>query len=317
MVSTPLQRGVGLVELMTALAIGSLLIAAAVQIFARGRTAQRSVTAVAALQENARFALSAMARDIERAGFYGLTNRAAYIDGRTLAGTPPAVTVGNDCGEGWSADLDRPIDASSNGYGWACTPYAGSAIPDADTLVLRHGGAATDSPEAGRIYVETARLGDGRVFVAPSPAAPGASERMFRALEVRGYYVSASSSLSSGGRAVPSLRVKTLSRGPRIVDEEVVPGIEDLQIELGIDTDAAGTDGFGAVDGFVTPDAIPAAARVIAVRIWLLVRAIESENGFTASEMLRYSDRIWPARDDGYRRAVFTLTVFVQNAPGP
>jgi type IV pilus assembly protein PilW len=96
----------------------------------------------------------------------------------------------------------------------------------------------------------------------------------------------------------------------------VAPGIEDLQIELGIDLDAETAAGFGAVDGYVEPNAVPPGARILAVRVWLLVRAIDPENGFTDTRELRYSDRVWPARDDRHRRAVYSATIFVNNAPG-
>ena len=56
--------------------------------------------------------------------------------------------------------------------------------------------------------------------------------------------MSRDSTISEADNPVPSLRVKTLtggSRGPRVVDQEVLPGVEDLQIRLGVDTDSPGS----------------------------------------------------------------------------
>ena len=315
------DAGVTLIELLVALAIGSLLVVAGIQVFAHGRTAYRAAESIAALQESARYALTALAFDIEHAGFWGLTNDASLIAGRRSLPAGPVIAVGNDCGEDWTIDLDLTISGTNNRYGWVCRPYQNRAAAESDTLVVRRADVAPAvSEESGRIYVRTTRFGNGLVYVAPAPVAPpDAAFVTIHELSVRGYYVSETSSLSTPGNAVPSLRVKTLtggSVGPRIVDEEIYPGIEDMQIELGIDRDAPGTAGFGEIDAYVGTESpeIPG-ARVLAVRIWLLVRGLQRENGFTASPPQTYADRQIPARDDRYRRALVSTTVLARNAP--
>jgi len=51
------SRGLSLVELMVALAIGSLLIAGAVYVYSQSRNTQRVSEAVARLQEKGRYVL--------------------------------------------------------------------------------------------------------------------------------------------------------------------------------------------------------------------------------------------------------------------
>jgi type IV pilus assembly protein PilW len=167
--------------------------------------------------------------------------------------------------------------------------------------------------------VRTGRFGRGELYAAPAaPLALAAPPGEIHALATRGYYVSPTSSLSVPGNPVPSLRVKTLSyaaTGPRIVDEEIYPGVEDMQIELGIDTDRPGTDGFGAIDAYIDPESSSlAGTRILAVRVWLLVRSLQRENGFTANPQRRYADRVLAGGDDHYRRTLVMTTMRARNA---
>ncbi len=64
--------------------------------------------------------------------------------------------------------------------------------------------------------------------------APVDAHTEVRDVEVRTYYVANN---SVGRRGWPALRVKTLteSRGAaQFRDEEVLPGVEDLQVEFGV-----------------------------------------------------------------------------------
>ena len=100
---------------------------------------------------------------------------------------------------------------------------------------------------------------------------------------VNSYYVAPTSTLIPG---VPTLRRKTLTVQawrPSIDDQEVAPGVENIQLQLGIDVDEDNT-----VDRYVNPgDEIydPAAAgyvpgaRVMTARIWLVVRGVTPEFG--------------------------------------
>lgn len=311
--------GLTLVELLVSLAIGSFLVIAGVRTFANARAVYRAAESVAGLQEAARYALAAFAYEIEHAGFYGLTNRADRIVGRTSRPADPAITVGNDCGEGWALDLDVAIGGANNGYDWDCNPYGNRAAALADTLTVRRvEPRAVTVWDAGRLYVRTTRFGNGQVFVGPAPAAFTEAPSATHELSTRGYYVSETSSLSTPGNLVPSLRVKTLTRGaagPRVVDEEIHPGIEDMQIELGIDRDTPGSAGFDAIEAYVAPGSAElVGARILAVRVWLLVRGVQRENGFTASPARTYADRTLAAHDDRYRRTLVSATVFARNA---
>ncbi|AOX07414.1 pilus assembly protein PilW [Pseudomonas putida JB] len=65
------QRGFGLVELMLALTIGLMLLAAASQLFASAHQAWRLQSTALRMQDEARQALLRMAQDIRMAGMFG------------------------------------------------------------------------------------------------------------------------------------------------------------------------------------------------------------------------------------------------------
>lgn len=321
-----------LIELLVAMAIGSLLMVGALTTFTRGQAAFRVSDSVARLQENARLALALLESDIRMAGHFGLANRADRIGNRAspIQPTPFGLAVRGDCGHNWSLDLDAVVAGTNNGFGWdRCAPR-GQAQPGADTLVVRRTGANPIAPgdlRTGALHLLSGRHGDGTLFVGDSPpaTAPAASASQVYPLAVRGYYVSRNSSLDAPGNPTPSLRAKTLarsSRGPRIVDEEIVPGVEDLQVQFGVDTDSAGEAGRGSVNRYLHPDdpiLDPAAAdylpeaRVLAVRIWLRIRAEQPEQGYLDTTEYRYADREDAAPNDRFRRTAVTRTIHLRN----
>lgn len=65
------QRGFGLIELMLALMLGLILVFGVVQIFIAGKQSFVVQQHTAALQENARFVLSRISRDLRQAGMFG------------------------------------------------------------------------------------------------------------------------------------------------------------------------------------------------------------------------------------------------------
>jgi len=71
LITTYRQRGMGLTELMVAAAISLILLVGVAQIFLDTRQVNNTLQALARLQENGRFAMSFLARDLRGAGYYG------------------------------------------------------------------------------------------------------------------------------------------------------------------------------------------------------------------------------------------------------
>jgi type IV pilus assembly protein PilW len=329
--------GVTLIELMVALAIGGFLMIGAVTVFMQARQTFRLTDSIARLQETGRFALEVLEPEIRMAHYWGLTTQTAAIEGR--AGPTDGNGPGPDaCGTNWTIDFNKAVEASNNGYAWACPagPAGGNgAAGTSDTLVVRRVSENKVEPVAPAVtiaddtlYLQTRRGGTSRLFTGTSPPAEflpisAAAPSETRVVLVTGYYVSKSSAL---GANMPSLRRKAFTGDTstnNIPDEEILPGVEDMQIQFGLDTDPVGSVNRGSVDRYVNPgdpvlDPSNAAyipdAEILAVRIWLRVRAENPEVGYKDTRTYQYADQDIPAPNDAYRRVVVSKTIYLRNA---
>ena len=326
------QRGLSLIELMVAMSIGLFLLAGAISVLAKGRDLYRTNDAAARLQETARYAMSTIEADLRMANYWGLNSRADLVENGPALDTanPPAVdptytlpagltayagTI-DSCGAMWAIKLPAYVEGSNNAYGYNCAAF-GTAVAGSDQLTVRRtsttaiaaGGLAAS---AGQIKVQTSRV-QGSLFADGSlPTGFSAALSETRALVANGYYVSQSSDQDA---ATPSLRRKQLAfagGAPAIQDLEIVPGVEDLQVEFGLDLNNDQN-----ADYFVTPGAaIPAGDAIVAVRVWLLVRAEDPEFSFTDNRSYSYSDRSGGAAytpGDNFRRVLVTKTIALRN----
>jgi type IV pilus assembly protein PilW len=326
------QRGLSLVELMVAMAIGTFLLAGAITVFGKTRDLYRTNDAAARLQETARYAMGTVEADLRMANYWGLMSRADLIEngpGLDLA-NPPAVDPGyslpaeltayagtiNQCGAMWAVKLPAYIEATDS-YTLGCAAAGTGAVAGADTLTVRRSStqiisAAALGASAGQIKLQTSRVQGSLFSTATLPAGylPPLSET--RALVVNGYYIGQDSDERAG---TPSLRRKQLDvagGAPTIADLQVVPGVEDLQIELGADFNEDQN-----ADYFVQPGtAIPAGDQIVAVRIWLLVRAEQQEQGYTDGRTYDYASRTGAAvltPGDSFRRLLVSKTIALRN----
>ena len=88
------EAGLSLIELMIALAIGSLLILALVEVFAASRTAYQLSAGLARTQENGRFAIDILQRDLRMAGHAGCVNdQARFLPGNVTASRPALIST--------------------------------------------------------------------------------------------------------------------------------------------------------------------------------------------------------------------------------
>lgn len=100
---------------------------------------------------------------------------------------------------------------------------------------------------------------------------------------------------------------------PTLQDQELIEGVENMQIRYGVDTD---TELDGIINGdYVTADAIAEWNRVVAVRISLLVRASTSIEGNLASTSAPVNGVTvtYPTAGPRFDRRVFTTTVALRN----
>jgi len=327
------QTGLTLVELMVALAIGSFLIIGSVQIYSQSRQAFVINDSIAKVQETAQFAMDTIEADLRMASNWGRNSRGLAVEGRALVGdtNPAGLTVpvdsgGANCSDDWAFDLARAVDGGNNAYTLNCAARGG-VQPSSDFFTVRRASVNPVGEQAGRLQIHTTRIQgemfqDGAVPTAFLPitidATTGQPSSATHNLMVNTYYVSASSDLIPGA---PTLRRKTLTMqgGVAVIDDqEVAPGVENLQIQFGVDVDDDNT-----VDRYVNPgDDVynPAAAgyipgaKVITARVWLVVRGIEFELGLNDNRNYSPGDVALGSYADQHRRLQVSKTILLRNA---
>ena len=326
------QSGLTLVEIMVALAIGSFLIIGAVQIYNQSRQAFVVNESIARVQEIVQFAMDTIEADLRMASNWGRNSRGLAVEGRSLIGdaNPTGLTeplsANGTCGADWAFNLATAIDGSDNNYLLPCAGDGGEQ-GNSDVVTVRRASVLPAAPEAGRLQIQSTRI-QGELFETggvPAAFVPvtnhpitGAPTSATHNLIVNSYYVSPSSTLIPG---VPTLRRKSLTMragAPFIEDQEVAPGVENIQLQLGIDVDEDNT-----VDRYVEPgDDIynPAAAgyipgaRVMTARIWLVVRGVTTEFGLQDNRTYNPGNANLGTMNDSFRRLQVSKTILLRNA---
>lgn len=300
-------RGVSLIELLVAVTIGGLLIFGATQVYVDSRKTYEINETAARLQETARYAMSVIEPDLRMSNYWGLLKGAGLITNQASRTAASAGPPTNNCGNNFARDLLFNIEGSNGSDTFACTPASGyAAVADADTLTIRRASVAPAAAGTDRLKICSTRIMGEIVLDASGCTPPDAGQ--VNDLIVNSYYISQN---STGRPGIPSLRRISLVTGPSFSDEEIIPGIEDLQIQFGVDP----TGVSGIATKYVDPDDLAAGEQVVSVRIWLLVRAETAEVGFTDGREYRYADRVYTP-GDGFRRLLISRTIQVRNALG-
>lgn len=279
------QQGMTLVEVMVAMTIGLVLLGGVVTVLSSSQNTYRVNEALARMQENARYAFQLLSRDIRMAGYRG------------CAGDSVAVTnVLKATGFLW--ELDQPLEGFEAGVNALPSEvtlplggrdvivvrgvegigtnilshlldFAGLSIPsgsglqaDDAVLVSNCQGAAIFqitgiSASGGQDTIEHDG-GDGK------PNSTAALGRTFTGGEMarigtRIYYI------RLNPRGIPALYWRSGGN-----TEELIEGIENMQIQYGEDT-----DGDRAADFYRTADQVLDWDNVVSVRIDLLVQSVE------------------------------------------
>jgi type IV pilus assembly protein PilW len=301
------QRGMSLIELLVAMTIGVVLIFGAAQVYMDSSKTYGINESTARLQENARYALSVLEPDIRMANYWGLLKGADVIDGKApqfvggaaAAPSPLGGAAATTCGSNFGLDLQRYIEGTNDSYTrtGGCAPF-GTAMPNADTVTVRRASTALDNTAAasGPLRICSTRTAGALVTDSTGGLCAGVpTDAQINDLIVHLYYVDKTSSQPG----VPSLRRKflTATATPDFQDEEIVSGVEDMQIQYGVDpTGGSGVTGGAATQyldaGTQLTNLLNGTAQIVSVRIWILTRADAPETGFTDNRIYEYGDRL-------------------------
>ena len=331
------QLGFTLIELMFAVTIGSFLILGAAFAFQEARKTYSVNDTIARLQEQAQFVLDVLEEDVRLSNFWGLHNNRSIITKDAGLTTLIAGTINGDCVNDWSVDTSVGISgtndlnpATDGRWGTNCIDSGGYKI-DTDTLVIRHAdpkiAGVTGNPiVTGKIYLSSSEVPEGTMYVgtAGSTLAGLSAISKIYAMRSHGYYVRDWSFVD--GDNIPMLRRVSLtvnSAAPSVEEQELALGVEDLQIEFGIDTSAFDSNSRGSINRYVTPDNTDlnlANVQILSVRIWVLMRAQNDELNYLNTNTYSYGNKIGTdaytpnsGAGDGFRRLLVSRTFHVRN----
>nr|WP_279513023.1 PilW family protein [Luteimonas yindakuii] len=380
-----------LIELMIALLIGGLLMLGLVQVFSASRTAYQLSEGMSRVQENGRFALDFLQRDIRLGGHFGCVNDQAHwvkdqteglqvhlgtglalthplnfsvsVQGYEAAGTAPgnALAIGSAT-SAWNPALPtqistlapQPIGGSDvlvlrylGGRGTPVTSITGGAgaevlnFPAAGWTGLTEDGVTSptlygiaDCSHAS-VFPGTGSSGQVSVSASVSPstgfigrytAHPSGQTLLYRANSIV-YYVG----LNPVGE--PALyRARATSAGGYGVPEELVEGVESLQLLFGQDATPLLDSATPPVGNITTRDTatdlLSGTAndaqranqwrRVGVVQVGLLMRSPQRAAApeiVDASNHLRVLGTVFqpPATNDGRFRASYETTIALRN----
>jgi type IV pilus assembly protein PilW len=338
------EAGLSLIELMISIVLGLMILTAVITVFVNASAARNEVERTSRQIENGRYAVELLSDDLRVAGFYGELDGKSFPAVGALADPEhdPCSTTAGD----WSKAMNFHVLGYDNGAGVpACVPASLKA--GTDVLVVRRvktcaaGVAGCEAVDANKPYLQVS-LCDTEMATQPFVVALGggafplnirdcATKAAQRQYLVHIYFVSTDNGALPVSQPIPTLKMMDLTGGA-MVETPLVEGIEQFNVEYGIDT-----DGDGSVDAYTTNPTTftgnpPASCgtctpesnwrNVITVQFHILARNLDTSPGFTDDKTygLGRDAALNPITvgpfNDGYRRHIYTGLVRIANAAG-
>ncbi len=315
------ERGLTMMELLVTVVILSLLMAGLSQLVVTNSQNANATGALARIADSGRAAIQLLSADIRRAGYLGgnidLLDAADMISG-TREIPAYAINCVADTGD-WALMLNQPIVGvnapdDSSAIAYDCVADAdedGIEWLRGDVLTVRY--APTPDIEVAdmlpnRPYLR-ATLIDGRLFLGSevNDTANEVNDDSARDynLTAHTYFVGATDR-TCGGIVIPALFRKTIGDDGLPETQELLAGVENLQLRYLVD------------NRYYDADEVPLSAsgewpRVAAVEITVLVRSECPETGFDINRTFALADASYTPADLAFRRQVFTTTTQLRN----
>lgn len=322
--------GVSLVELMVAITIGLIITAAISTVFVTSKQTYNTQDKLARLQENGRFALQFIAKDLRLAGYYGcidqINNMTVYSmlesGGPILDNflTPLEATEG---GANASDSITlRSADPANGVFITKEMPNTSAeldvnslgSIKKGDIIMLSDCSSADvmqvtgvqDSPTRIQHNPGTETPGNKNPAWTNKPYGKDSKIMKFRAVR---YFI------ANNARGTPVLFRAVNGEAP----EELVEGIEQLQLLYGKDTDGDRAPNIYLKAGQAGLQTATDWSQVVTIRIGVLARTITEEgtdvdvNDYDVDDDGDKTDRQAP--NDRHKRRIFLATVRLRNLP--
>lgn len=317
------QKGLTLVEIMIAVTISLVLLAGIMQIFLSSKQSYNIQQALSRVQENARLVTDIMLRDVTAAGYMGCLGAtdeivstlsdqtasydyAVAIEGTEGGDDPDSITIRRVI-EGMSVPVAQPMDSPTSpitldtgnlNYAslnqWdvvTVSDCAGAAVfmitndPATSDGVIQRGTASADTPPESHINNGQSNSTDDLERIFGSQSATTA--KLYRVGSFS-YQVQPSDSGNTSSLFISG--------------DELVEGVEDLQIEYGIANSPTNSSIPTIAEQYVDADAVTAGNNwndVIAVRITFVVNS---------GDLV-----VNPGDGDGRLRKTFSTTIRLRN----
>jgi type IV pilus assembly protein PilW len=319
-VSPANQSGFSVVELMIAMLLSMALASAIISVFVNNSYSFNQDENIGRMQDDARHALREIAFELSMAGHY------ADLHTPTSVSYDGDLTIGADCGPtgqanwmyratdpgtGESLSLTALDNASDSDVITAHSCFSGGELLDGTDVVAikRVSGSAATTLSADRAYLRTNGT-VGVMFSGVSPTAPPVTVAVPRNdWEFRPsiYYIREFA--NAAGDGIPTLCRKSLrGAGPGMTTECIATGIENLQLEYGIDT----TDN-GQPNVYLTSPSVTQMQDVVAARIFIVARTTEVDPRYTNTKTYSVSNAPDLVPNDSFHRRVFSTNVSIQN----
>lgn len=335
------QRGFSLVELMVAMTIGFVVLAGVGYMYLESRQAFSSMDNLSRMQESARYALETISRDIRMAGYRGCASSSggfhSTLNNKTESGYNFELPINgyNAAGAGWApalpsdtgglsdlsilAGTDAIILRSATGGGTTVTAQPGNSSSDLkvttphdlainDIVMVTNCVSATvfqitnlNVSGAGQNVVHNVGVGTPGNSTKDLTENYSTSGGEIIKMQSKSYFI------RNGASGRPALwQFDNYKAAGGDNPAEIAEGVENMQIQYGIDANAD-----GVVESYSAADTVADWNLVAAVRISLLV-AGNDDNVTTSKQKYTYDGNLVTA-DDQRLRQVFTTTVSVRN----
>jgi type IV pilus assembly protein PilW len=299
-----------------------LLGSAIITIFVNNRHGFDRDESVMRMQDDARQALRELTNDLTLAGFLADLILPASVTEDT------SLTVAMDCGPvgvaNWIYHMVTPGTANSqavtgvdNATGatanaaYSCI-NAGELVPGTDVIAVKRvaGARLAGATAVNTVYLRTNGT-LGLLYQEPADAPPAITvPAPFSEWEYRPsiYYVR--NFANTAGDGIPTLCRKVLQFGgaPTVATECLAQGIENLQVEYGLDP-----DGDGRPNVFLANPTFAQMQTAVAARVYVLARSSDADIQYTNQKTYRLSNAPAYTPADNFYRRVFSITVGLRN----
>ena len=339
------QAGLTLVELMVATTLSLVLL-----VFTANKATYQMQNGLGTLQENGRYAMRQIAADLQLAGFGGCLSPHLDPRVVILANSPPPYLANFTTGEFFDGRNDETATHTYGGRAMYNGPdydadgtdgdngtdsieirgplrsdvrfVTGEILTTSTVDVIGTGsGFATDE------YLMIADCAGADIFRATSVAESGGEtqighaatsnsqaglSRRYGADSVVMEFATHTYFIGDTGRTNSyNQPITALYRFDGTNSQELVDGVEDLQIQFALDT-----DGNGVVDNYQDPGGVTDWSEVMAVRVSLLLNSVEGASATEAPFTFfpNGTGQVTPASGDLRLRQEFTALVSVRNS---